>query len=331
MTDAARESDPDGRHLDYIGIDMAKARFEWGVHGARSTQSVTNEPAGFVALLADLREHRVGLIVIEATGGLEHALASLLLDAGLPVAVVNPRAAREFARSMGHLAKTDAIDALALAHYAHTLAHKADQAGVQVAPAPAHLEALQAMVLRRRQLMDMRVAETNRRQGPMRVLRKSIDAVIKTLNEQIDALDKEIGTHLDQHFKELDKRFEHIKGIGPNTCAAIVAFMPELGQISNARAAKLAGLAPLNNDSGSSRGKRSIWGGRSIVRCALHMATLSAVRFNPVIRPFYQRLLTAGKPKKVAMTACSHKLLRILNAMARSGKPWNPDLHGVTA
>jgi transposase len=271
------------------------------------------------------------LIVIEATGGLEHALASLLLQLGLPVAVVNPRAAREFARSMGHLAKTDAIDALALAHYAHTLAHKADQAGVLLSPPPAHLEALQAMVLRRRQLMDMRSAETNRRGGAMRVLRQSIDAVIKTLNEQIDALDKDIGAHLDEHFKELDKRFEHIKGVGPNTCAAVMAFMPELGHISAARAAKLAGLAPLNNDSGNSRGKRSTWGGRSIVRCALYMATLSAVRFNPVIRPFYLRLLAAGKPKKVALTACAHKLLRILNAMARTEKAWDPELHGVPA
>jgi len=300
------------------------------VHGVRSTQGATNDPAGFEVLLADLRQRRVGLIVIEATGGLEHALASRLLQLGLPVAVVNPRAAREFARSMGHLAKTDAIDALALAHYAHTLAHKANQAGVLLTPLPAHLELLQAMVLRRQQLMAMRTAETNRRGGAMRVLRQSIDAVLKTLNRQIDALDQDINTHLDQHFNELDQRFENIKGIGPNTCAAVVAFMPELGHVSGARAAKLAGLAPLNNDSGNSRGKRSTWGGRSIVRCALYMATLSAVRCNPVIKTFYLRLLAAGKPKKVALTACSHKLLRILNAMARNGQAWNPKLHVLT-
>jgi transposase len=330
MTNATHEIVADSRPVDYIGVDMAKARFEWGVHGARSTQSATNDAAGFEALLADLRPRRVGLIVIEATGGLEHALASRLLQLGLPVAVVNPRAAREFARSMGHLAKTDAIDALALAHYAHTLAHKANQAGVLLTPLPAHLELLQAMVLRRKQLIDMRTAETNRRGGAMRVLRQSIDAVIKTLNRQIDALDQDINTHLDQHFKELDQRFENIKGVGPNTCAAVVAFMPELGHVSGARAAKLAGLAPLNNDSGNSRGKRSIWGGRSIVRGALYMATLSAVRCNPVIKTFYLRLLAAGKPKKVAMTACSHKLLRILNAMARTGQAWNPKLHVLT-
>jgi len=329
MTNATHDSDVDSRPVDYIGVDMAKARFEWGVHGARSTQSATNDAAGFEALLADLRQRRVGLIVIEATGGLEHALASRLLQLGLPVAVVNPRAAREFARSMGHLAKTDAIDALALAHYAHTLAHKANQAGVLLTPLPAHLELLQAMVLRRQQLIAMRTAETNRRGGAMRVLRQSIDAVIKTLNKQINSLDKDIGAHLDKHFKELDQRFEDIKGVGPNTCAAVMAFMPELGQVNGARAAKLAGLAPLNNDSGNMRGKRSTWGGRSIVRCALYMATLSAVQHNPVIKTFYLRLLAAGKPKKVALTACAHKLLRILNAMARTGQPWNESLHAI--
>lgn len=331
MTNAARDAAADGRPVDYIGVDMAKARFEWGVHGERSTQGASNDAGGFDALLADLRERRVGLIVMEATGGLEHALAGLLLQLGFPVAVVNPRAAREFARSMGHLAKTDSIDALALAHYAHTLAHKADQAGVQLTPVPAHLESLQVLVLRRKQLMDMRTAELNRRGGPMRVLRKSIDAVVKTLNQQIAALEQDIGHHLDEHFKDLDRRFESIKGIGQNTAASVIAFMPELGQISNAQAAKLVGLAPLNNDSGNVRGKRRIWGGRKLVRNALYMATLSATRFNPAIKTFYERLLGAGKCKKAALTACAHKLLRILNAMARSGNAWNPDFHGATA
>jgi transposase len=218
-----------------------------------------------------------------------------------------------------------------LAHYAHTLAHKANQAGVRLIALPSHVEALQAMVLRRKQLVDMRIAERNRRDGAIRVLRKSIDAVIKTLDEQIAALDRDIGAHLDEHFHDLQRRFETIKGIGPNTCAAVIAFMPELGKISNARAAKLAGLAPLNNDSGSLRGKRSIWGGRKLVRRALYMATLTAVRYNPVIKIFYQRLLVAGKCKKAALTACAHKLLRILNSMARTGKAWDPNLHGLTS
>jgi len=326
MTNAARENQP-----DYVGVDMAKARFQWAVHGAEAIQDATNDATGFEAVLVDLRQRRVGLIVIEATGGLEHALATVLLQHGLPVAVVNPRAAREFARSMGHLAKTDALDARALAHYAHTLAHKAKRDAVVLTPTPAHVQALQAMVLRKRQLLEMRTAEINRRGGAMRVLRKSIDAVIQTLNQQLATLDKDIDAHLKEHFEELNERLDRIKGVGPNTCASLMAFLPELGHIPSARAAKLVGVAPLNNDSGTSRGRRSIWGGRSIVRCALYMATLSAVHHNTVIAAFYERLLAAGKPKKVAQVACMHKLLRILNAMARTGKAWDPTRHGFPA
>jgi len=331
MTIAADTAAPDVGPHDYIGIDVAKAKFDWNVHGAPVCHSAGNDPTGFEALLEDLRTRRIKLIVVEATGGLEQSLIGFLVGHGFPVARVNPRAAREFARSQGHLAKTDAIDAQALAHYAHTLAHKADQLGVQFEALPEQIEALQVLVVRRKQLLDMRTAELNRRSGAMRVLRKSIDAVILTLNEQIAALNTDISSHLGEHFKDLDRRLESIKGVGPNTCAAVIAFMPELGHIDNRRAAKLAGLAPLNNDSGKQRGKRSVWGGRSLVRCALYMATLSAVRHNPVIKAFYDRLVAAGKPKKVALTACSHKLLRILNAMARSGQDWNPQLHGVPA
>jgi len=322
MTDAANTA---AAAVDYLGIDMAKARFEWAVHGTPTTCSATRDASGYDALLADLAPRRVGLLVIEATGGLEHELATVLLQHGYAVAVVNPRAARDFARSMGHLAKTDKLDALALAHYAQTLAHRAEQGAVRLQPSAQQLQALQALVLRRKQLSDMRVAELNRRGGPMRVLRKSIDAVLQILDQQIALLDQEIGTHLNDHFDRLHERFDAVKGVGPNTCAVVIGFMPELGHISHARAAKLAGLAPLNNDSGRLRGQRHIWGGRSIVRCALYMATVSAVRFNPLIKPFYERLLAAGKPKKVALTACAHKLLRILNALARTGQDWNPD------
>ena len=329
MTDATREHTPTAA-LDFVGVDMAKQAFVWGLHGVRGAPSASNDEAGFEVLLGALKGRRIGLIVIEATGGLERALASFLLQRGLPVAVVNPRAARDFARAMGHLAKTDAIDALALAHYAQTLAAKADQAGVLFRPASAQLEALQAMVSRRVQLLG-RTAEKNRLGGAIRVLQKSIQAVIKTLDKEIGKLDKDIDAHLEQHFKEQTKRFEAIKGIGGTTCATVLAFMPELGQVASGRAAKLAGLAPLNQDSGNARGKRHVWGGRSVVRSTLHMATLSAVRYNPVIKTFYDRLVGAGKPKKVAMTACSHKMLRILNAMARTGQPWNDDFHVATA
>jgi transposase len=315
--------------LEFVGVDMAQQAFEWALHGVRGTHSARNNDSGFEALREALQGRNIGLIVIEATGGLERALAGFLLRHGLPVAVVNPRAAREFARSMGHLAKTDAIDAVALAHLAQTLAAKADQAGVRLTPPSAEVELLQAMVARRVQLLSMRTAEKNRLGGAVRVLHQSIEAVIKTLDKQIAKLDRDIDAHLERHFNEQAQRFDAIKGLGLTTCAAVLAFMPELGTISGARAAKLAGLAPLNNDSGKERGKRHIWGGRSIVRSALYMATLSAVRFNPVIKVFYDRLLAAGKPKKVALTACSHKLLRILNAMARTGQPWNESLHAI--
>ena len=328
MTNALAEQAPPAA-LDFVGVDMAKHAFVWSLHGVPGPHSASNDEAGFEALLGGLNGRRIGLLVIEATGGLERALARFLFQHGLPVAVVNPRAARSFARAMGHLAKTDAIDAVALAHYAQTLAAKADQAGVLFAPAGPELEALQAMVARRVQLLGMRTAEKNRLGGAIRVLQKSIVAVIKTLDKEIAKLDNDIDTHLDLHFKEQTKRFEAVKGIGVATCAALLAFMPELGQVKSGRAAKLAGLAPLNQDSGKARGKRHVWGGRSVVRSTLHMATLSAMRFNPVIKTFYDRLIAAGKPKKVAITACSHKMLRILNAMARTGQPWNDEFHTV--
>ena len=330
MTDATSHDQTILAPLDFVGVDMAKPAFVWGLHDVRGTHNASNDETGFETLLGALKGRRIGLIVIEATGGLERALASFLLRHGLPVAVVNPRAARDFARGMGHLAKTDEIDAVALAHYAQSLAAKANQAGVLFAPPTAQVEALQVMVARRVQLLGMRTAEKNRLGGAIRVLQKSIEVVIKTLDKEIARLDKAIDAHLDLHFKEQTKRFEAIKGVGVTTCATLQAFMPELGHVKSGRAAKLAGLAPLNQDSGKARGKRHVWGGRSIVRSTLYMATLSAVRFNPVIKTFYDRLLAAGKPHKVAMTACSHKLLRILNAMARTGQPWNDEFHAVS-
>lgn len=314
----------------YVGVDLALQTFVWTLHGSAKTQSLPNQPAGFEALLKALDGQCIGLIVLEATGGLERALAAFLLQHGLPVAVVNPRAARDFARSMGHLAKTDSIDALALAHYAQTLASKSDQTGVRFTPASAHVEQLQTLVSRRAQLLGMRTAETNRLAGAVRVLQKSIQAVIKTLDREIAKLDKDIDATLSAHFNEQARRLKDIKGIGTASCAILLAFMPELGTIDNARAAKLAGLAPLNQDSGKARGKRHVWGGRAIVRSALHMAMLSAVRYNPVIKSFYDRLIAAGKPKKVALTACSHKLLRSINAMMRTNQPWSAEMHGFT-
>ncbi len=329
MTDADSR-DTTSVALAFVGVDMAQQGFEWAVHGVPGTHSAPNDETGFRSLLEALKSRRIGLIVVEATAGLERPLAGFLLREGMPVAVVNPRAARDFARGLGHLAKTDAIDAIALAHFAQTLAGKADQAGVRfTAPTP-EVEALQAMVARRVQLLNMRTAEKNRFGSATRGVQKSITTVLKTLDQEISKLDRDIDTHLERHFKHQWQRFEAIKGLGTTTCAVMLAFMPELGRITNARAAKLAGVAPLNHDSGKFRGQRHIWGGRSIVRSALHMAVLSAVRFNRVLKPFYARLIAAGKPKKVALVACAHKLLRILNAMARSGDHWNERLHGIS-
>lgn len=331
MTNAIVDPTRNHRPEEFVGVDMAKDSFTWNVHGGSETTVGNNDVSGFEAFCSALEGRRIGLIVIEATGGHEQALARHLVAAQLPVAIVNPRAARDFAKAMGFLAKTDAVDAKALAHYAHTLHHKADQAGVRLVLAPEHLEVLQAMVMRRAQLMNMRTAEKNRLAGVHRVMKKSVQTVIKTLDAEIKALDRDIDGLLKKHLAEQRQQFEALQGVGIKTCAAVLAFMPELGQVSNAKAAKLAGLAPLADDSGMRTGKRRVWGGRKIVRCALYMATLSAVRFNPVIRTFYEHLRKAGKAKKVALTACMHKLLRILNAMARTGKPWNPDLHAVTA
>jgi transposase len=329
MTNAtSREST--SPQLQFIGVDMAQQAFDWAVHGEPGTHRLPNQDSGFEALMTALQDRRIGLIVLEATGGWERRLACFLLRHGFAVAVVNPRAAREFARSMGRLAKTDAIDALALAHMAQTLAAKADQAGVVFCPPTPEVEALQLLVARRVQLLGMRTAEQNRLSGAGRVLRRSITTVIKTLHKEIARLESDIDVHLDQHFKEQTRQFDAIKGLGTATCAVILAFMPELGKVNGRRAAKLAGLAPLNRDSGKERGKRHIFGGRSIVRCALHMAMLSAVRYNPVIKTFHDRLLAAGKPKQVVLTACSHKMLRILNAMARKGEAWNEKFHTVT-
>lgn len=329
MTDAIA-GEAGTKAQEFVGVDVSQASLDWAFHGGSGTQRVGNDEAGYQVLVEALANRRIGLIVLEASGGYERGLVGYLLQHGLPVAVVNPRAARDFARSMGHLAKTDALDARALAHYAQTLAVKADQAGVHFVPPPAEVEALQAMVGRRVQLVNMRTAESNRLAGSVRVLKRSITAVIKTLDKEIAKLDGDIDAHLKTHFRDQARRFEAIKGLGTTTTAVLLAFVPELGRLEGGRVAKLVGLAPLNQDSGKHRGQRKIWGGRAVVRSALHMAMLSAVRFNPVIKAFYERLIGKGKARKVALVACAHKLLRILNAMARSGESWNEQYHAAT-
>jgi len=314
--------------LIFVGIDVSKDTLElaWDVKG--ETQPVSNDKAGIQSLLAILKAAQagsrvIGAVVLEATGGFEREAAIALASAGLPVMVVNPRQARDFAKAMGYLAKTDAVDARVLSHFARTLYQSEKREQLLMRLPEASQTELQALVLRRTQLIQMRVAEENRLALSHPSQRKSIKAVCKMLNKQIASIDREIDTRLKGHFSAQLALLDNFKGIGTGTKAMLMAALPELGALSHPQISKLVGVAPLNCDSGKHTGKRFTWGGRTEVRCALYMAALSAVRYNPVIKLFYDRLLSKGKPKKVALVACMHKILRILNAIMKSAKPWN--------
>ena len=261
---------------------------------------------------------------MEATGGLERLAACELHVAGYAVMVVNPRQAHDFAKALGYLSKTDKSDAQALAQFAHTL-HSGDKREQLLLKLPtAQQDELAAMVTRRSQLVGMRVAEGNRLASSHKTQRKSILAVLKVIERQIKTLDDDIAGSLQEHFKAKLDLLKGMKGVGVGTKAALMASLPELGSLSAGQIGKLVGVAPLNRDSGTMKGRRTTWGGRADVRSALYMASLSAVRYEPSIKLFYQRLRTAGKPAKVALVACMHKLLTIINAIMKSGKPWEP-------
>ncbi len=323
--------------LIFVGIDVSKNSLELALDDKSKTRYLDNDEKGIAALLAAIKAElhsrgvdgadqvprTMGAVVLEATGGFERQAAVALCLAGYPVIVANPRQARDFAKAMGYLAKTDAIDARVLSHFARTLyqSEKREQLLMRL-PDPKEM-ALHALTARRRQLIEMRVAEDNRWLMSEKIQRKSIDAVRKVLNKQIGNIDKEVEAQLKEHFAEKLKLIEKCKGVGVATQASLMGGLPELGALSQEQIAKLAGVAPLNCDSGKHRGRRITWGGRSEVRSVLYMATLSAVRYNPLIKVFYERLLAKGKPKKVVLVACMHKLLTILNAIMKSGKPWD--------
>jgi transposase len=310
-----------------VGIDIAKQTFDAALGVAGSIETFSNDEAGHEAFLARLAGRTVDLIVMEATGGLERDLACLLAAAGFAVAVVNPRQARDFAKAMGYLAKTDRIDAKALAELAQVLArHPERQRFLKTLPTPEQ-QALSALVARRRQLVAMLVAEQQRLSISHAAARASIEALIKAIRAQLDAVEAELARHIDTHHADLARQLASVRGIGPATVATLIADVPELGRLSRREISALIGVAPFNRDSGQMRGKRTIFGGRAQVRRSLYMATLAAIRFNPVIKRFYDRLIAAAKPKKVAIVACMRKLLTILNAMARTGKPWDESLH----
>jgi len=306
-----------------VGIDIAKDTFDAALGVGAPVVHLPNTDEGAESLVSSLSSMRVRLVVMEATGGYESALACSLQAAGYVVAVVNPRQARDFAKSMGYLAKTDRIDARALAQLAQALdAHPQRERFIRP-PADAERDELAALVARRRQLVGMLTAERNRLSMAHAAARSSISAVIKTRKQQLDDIEVDMRFHVNKHHAEIAKLLESAKGVGPNTVAMLVAALPELGRLNNRQIAKLVGLAPINCDSGKHKGRRRTFGGRSDVRAALYMPTIAAIRSNPVIKAFYARLLAAGKLKKVAIVACMRKLLVILNAMVRTGTPWN--------
>lgn len=322
--------------LIFVGIDVSKDSLEMALDDKGKTLYISNDEKGIaelrVAILAtckpvDANEapRTVGAIVLEATGGFERKAAVALCSAGLPVMVVNPRQARDFAKAMGYLAKTDAIDARVLSHFARTLYHSEKGVQLLMRLPDAGQVALHALMTRRKQLVEMRVAEDNRFAMCEKAQRKSIDAVRKVLNREIGKIEQDMDGYLKEHFAKQLKLIDKCKGIGPVTQASLMAALPELGTLSHEQIAKLVGVAPLNSDSGKHKGKRITWGGRADIRCVLYMATLSAMRYNPIIKTFYDRLIAKGKLKKVAIVACMHKLLTILNAIMKSGKPWDDE------
>lgn len=307
------------------GIDVSKLHLDVCLHA--DLWRTSNDAQGWEELATRLCAEGADLVVIEATGGYERGVVTALQAAGLSVARVNPRQARDFAKSMGTLAKTDRLDARGLRDFADVLARHPQRSKFITPVKQAEREVLQGLMTRRRQLVDMRVAEINRLEVAAERAAKSIRRVLKLLERQIAELDADIDDHMDRHFKDQRKLLDSVKGVGAVTTLTLLSALPELGKLGRKPIAKLVGIAPLANDSGHRRGDRHIWGGRSEVRSALYMATLSAQRYNPVIAAFYQRLLAAGKPKKVAMVACMRKLLTILNAMLRDQASWDAAKH----
>ena len=311
----------------YVGIDVAKDSLELATWPAQSHQSFTNDGTGQDAVVGHVKGLGAALVVLEATGGYEMAVACALQAAEVSVAVLNPRQARDFARSMGRLAKTDRIDALGLAHLAQVLSLRDDLHKI-VKPLPDdQQQLLAAIVVRRRQLIAMQTAERQRLQTCHAHSRQSIKTVLELLKKQLDDADAELQTHLIEHHADLSALLQGVRGIGTKVAATLICECPELGTLTRREVSALAGVAPIPRDSGQYRGKRSIHGGRPALRNALYMAALVGMRYNPVLNAFYTRLVAAGKPKKVALVACMRKLLTILNAMVRAGKPWDDAIH----
>jgi transposase len=306
----------------FVGIDVSKATLDVALRPEEETWSVSNDTKGIAKLVKTLGKRQPALIVVEATGGYEMSAVVALVEAGLAVAVVNPRQTRDFAKAIGRLAKTDRVDAKMLAHFAEA-----------VQPEPRTLpdeetRALQALVIRRRQLLEMQVSERNRLHQAHQSQKASLESHIEWLEQELNQINEQIRAILQNNavWREKDDLLRSVPGVGPVLSCTLLAELPELGVLNRKQIAALVGVAPFNNDSGKKKGTRSVWGGRASVRCALYMGALSASQHNPIISAFYQRLIQAGKPSKVALTACMRKLLTILNSMASHGTHWQPNL-----
>ena len=302
----------------FVGIDVSATTLELARHGSQETATFANDEAGISELVAKVRAWQACLVVLEATGGWEMAVASELASAGLAVAIVNPRQMRNFAKAAGKLAKTDRIDALLIAHFAQAMRPK-------VRPLPdEQAQALAEVVTRRRQLVNMLTMEKNRRHGASKTMRARLQGHIEWLQTELAGADDELGKMVRESpmWQPKDALLQSVPGVGPVLSLTLLTELPELGTLNRKQIATLVGVAPLNCDSGKSHGKRRIWGGRAAVRAVLYMATTVAVRCNPVLRAFYERLTAAGKLFKVAITACMHKLLVILKAMVRDNRHW---------
>ena len=312
----------------FIGIDVSKQLLEIAVHKSNYRFCCPNAPQKFPELIAALIALRPARIVLEATGGLEIPLLRALQAVGLPVVLINPRQVRDFAKALGQLAKTDRLDARVLAHFAAAV-----EPPLRPIKAQEDTE-LDALMGRRNQLSDMLGAEKNRRgSAATDTARADIDAHIEWLEQRIKALDKQLKDQLkcSTTWQQKDKILQSVKGIGFVTSVSLLADCPELGKLNRHQIAKLVGVAPLNRDSGKQCGTRHIFAGRAQIRAKLYMATLTAIRCNPVIKAFYQRLIARNKLKKVAITACMRKLLTIINVMVRENKLWNVGAQSVSA
>ena len=305
--------------LIFVGIDVSKAQLDVAIRPSGEKESFANDKVGIKALVKGLAKIGPTLIVLEATGGYERQVTRALVSADLPVVVVNPRQVRDFAKATGQLAKTDSIDAAVLAHFAEAVRP-------QLRPLPdgVTLE-LRALTSRRRQILEMIVAENNRRAMTSKAVAKRIGAHVRWLEQELERANQELDRAIEQSpiWKEHEELLRSAKGIGPVTSRTLLAELPELGTLDRKQISALVGVAPFNRDSGSLKGRRSIWGGRAPVRCALYMATLVATRRNPVIRDFYNRLTAKGKIFKVALVACMRKLLTILNSMIKHKTSWS--------